>query len=199
MITEERRYFPMEDLRVEKVGDKTFIRGHAAVFDKLSVDLGGFRERVSPGAFKRSLRAGADVRALVDHDPSKIIGRNKANTLELKEDESGLQVKIDVANTSSGRDIVESIERRDVSGMSFAFRTINDEWHTIDGEQIRELIDVDLSDVSVVTYPAYLDTDVKVAKRSLDVWTKENKPESFGHSDSLGAELELKIMENSRK
>lgn len=199
MITEERRYFPMEELRVETEGDKTFITGHAAVFNRMSVDLGGFREIIMPGAFRDSLESGADVRALVDHDPSKIIGRNKAKTLRLKEDDTGLRVRIDVADTTAGRDITESVRRGDVDGMSFGFRTESDSWRTEGGESIRELRKVDVFDVSVVTYPAYPDTDVGVAKRSLDVWAASNKPESFGHSDSLGAELELKIMQNSRK
>ncbi len=144
------------------------ITGYAAVFNTLSEDLGGFREQIAPGAFKRALDLDQDVRALVDHDPSRIIGRSTSGTLEMVEDDHGLRVKIDPADTSAGRDIMESISRGDVSGMSFGFVVRDDQWDMIDGENIRTVSDMDLFDVSVVTYPAYTGSSVEVALRSLD-------------------------------
>lgn len=163
---------------------KPTIMGYAAVFDSLSEDLGGFRERIKVGAFTRTIREGADVRALVDHDPSKILGRNTAGTLRLKPNAKGLLSEIDPPDTTAGRDIVESIKRGDVSGMSFGFMVRSDEWHMEDGVPIRELLDVDLFDVSVVTFPAYPETDVAV--RSLEKFKAAAKAE-----ETAGRSVEL--------
>lgn len=168
--TIERRILTIgSEVRVSG-GDVPTITGHAAVFNLPSEDLGGFTEIVKKGAFKESLSRGDDVRALVDHDPSRILGRTSSGTLRVKEDRAGLAVEIDVADTQAGRDIVTSIRRGDVSGMSFGFRTIEDSWRTVDGEEVRELKKADLIDVSPVTFPAYPDTDVSVAQRSLKEW-----------------------------
>src|SRR5262245_2558056 len=132
----ETRYLRSTELRAEGAdGERPLIVGYAAVFESLSEDLGGFRERIRPDAFTRSLQEGADVRALVDHDPSRVLGRNKAGTLRLRTDTRGLLVEIDPPNTTAGRDIVESIRRGDVDGMSFAFRTPKggDDWRMEDG------------------------------------------------------------------
>ncbi len=146
-------------------GNDPKIVGYAAKFNSLSHDLGGFREEIKPGAFSRALSEGQDVRALVDHDPGRIIGRSTSGTLRMLEDDHGLRVEIDPANTTAGRDIMESITRGDVTGMSFGFTVRDDEWRMVDGENIRTLRDMDLFDVSVVTFPAYESTEV--ALRSL--------------------------------
>src|SRR5688572_14040416 len=88
----ETRYLPVGELRTERAEGsvRPVIVGYAAIFDALSYDLGGFRERIAVGAFTRSLRDGADVRALVDHDPVRILGRNKSGTLRLKPNAKGL-------------------------------------------------------------------------------------------------------------
>src|SRR5262245_55045724 len=166
----EMRTVILPALRVETREDdlRPRIVGYAAVFDSLSENLGGFRERIRPGAFRRALAEGQDVRALIDHDPSLILGRTRSGTLELRETARGLLATIDPPNTSRARDLVESMRRGDVDQMSFGFRTVTDDWHTEDGEAVRELIDVDLFDVSVVTFPAYPATDVAV--RSLALW-----------------------------
>jgi HK97 family phage prohead protease len=158
----ERRM--MGEVRVDLTDDKK-IRGMAIVFNSRSVDLGGFTEIIAPEAVDRSL--GADVRALVDHDSSKIIGRTRAGTLALRKTSRGLQVEIDPPNTSYARDILESVSRGDVTGMSFGFRVLSDEWRMEDGMPLREVQDMDISEVSVVTFPSYPATDVSVAQRSL--------------------------------
>src|SRR5438128_11032112 len=91
------------ELRVD-AGAPPKLVGYAAVFNSKSLDLGGFIEIVRPGAFKRTLAAGADVRALVNHDPNLIIGRNKAGTLDVAEDDRGLKVTITPLDTQAGRD-----------------------------------------------------------------------------------------------
>lgn len=149
---------PDEDL---DVGLST-LRGYAAMFDSLSQDLGGFRERIRPGAFDRALREKHDTRALVNHDPNQILGRTKSGTLRLSVDAKGLKVEIDPPDTQAARDVVTSLRRRDVDGMSFGFRVLEggDDWKTQGGEVIRELLDLELQDVSIVTFPAYLATTV---------------------------------------
>ncbi len=171
-------------------GGRPTIEGYAAKFNELSADLGGFRERIAPGAFARTLDEGADVRALVDHDPSRIIGRTTAGTLELIEDATGLMVQIDPADTSVGRDLVESIRRGDINQMSFGFTIASegDSWGTdAEGQMIRTLTDVDLWDVSAVTFPAYPDTEIAV--RSMQHWQE-------AHDDST-ARAKVDLMERA--
>ena len=158
----EIRSARVAELRVHDDSVGPVIVGYAAVFDSLSEDLGGFRERVLPGAFTETLKGNPDVRALVDHDSSKILGRTTAGTLTLKEDDRGLAVRINPANTTAGIDILKSIKRGDVDQMSFAFQTVTDRWHTEDDEEIRELVEVRLFDTSIVTYPAYEATSVSI-------------------------------------
>jgi len=156
---EERSY--KVEMRVED-GDEPKITGHAAVFNKLSVDLMGFREKVAPGAFINSIEK-SDIRALWNHNPDYVLGRNKSGTLKLEEDKKGLAIEILPPDTQWARDLMETIKRGDVDQMSFAFKTIKDSWENQDKkESIRTLEEVELFDVSPVTYPAYPQTDVKV-------------------------------------
>lgn len=163
----ERRTVFFDSLDVESRADgetAPIIRGHAALFDTLSEDLGGFREVIKPGAFRKAIEED-DVRALVDHEPRLILGRKRSGTLRLSEDEKGLAVEIDPPDTQAGRDIVVSIRRGDVSQMSFAFsvRSGGQSWDEDDENGVvRVLSDVRLYDVSPVTFPAYPDTDVAV-------------------------------------
>lgn len=166
----EKRTFEIEGLEIRKSENgKRTIAGHAAVFNRVA-DGGWFREQVAPGAFKDSLGVD-DVRALWNHDPNHVLGRNKAGTLRLSEDERGLAIEIDPPDTQTARDLVVLIERGDVSQMSFGFQTIKDSWETKDGDKdIRTLEKVKLWDVSPVTFPFYKDTDVAV--RSHEEWQK---------------------------
>lgn len=153
-------------IRLDPSGDRK-LTGYAIVFNQKSVDLGGFREIILPEAVTRTLSEALDVRALVDHDSSKILGRTRAGTLRLQADGHGLSVDIRPPNTQAARDILESVDRGDVSGMSFAFRTLTDDWRMEDGEVIRDVIDMRIREVSVVSFPAYEQTSVDVVQRSL--------------------------------
>lgn len=155
------------EFRVEKRDSKpTAIIGYPAKFNTLSQRMWGMRETIKPGAFKRTLAEGADVRGLLNHDPNYVLGRNKAGTMRLLEDKVGLRMEIDAPDTQWARDLMTSIDRGDITQGSFRFRTITDNWRMQDGETIRELLDVDLMDASVVTFPAYEDTDVGVRSLS---------------------------------
>ena len=155
---EERSY--QVEMRVED-GDEPKIRGHAAVFNKLSVDLMGFREKVAPGAFMASIEK-SDIRALWNHNPDYVLGRNKSGTLSLEEDKKGLAIEISPPDTQWARDLMETIKRGDVDQMSFAFQVKKDSWDETGKENVRTLEEVELFDVSPVTYPAYPQTDVKI-------------------------------------
>jgi uncharacterized protein len=143
------------------------ITGYAAVFGQRSEDLGGFTETVKPGTFARAIRTRQDVRALFNHNPESLLGRTRSGTLRLSEDSTGLEFQIDLPDTALGRDVHALIERGDISQCSFGFRTVKDSWNRSRTE--RELQDVDLLDVSPVTFPAYAQTSVSARSASMDV------------------------------
>ncbi|MCW1932621.1 HK97 family phage prohead protease [Pararhodobacter zhoushanensis] len=170
----ERRFFACPDIEVRAAGDAgpTVLIGYAALFDELSDDLGGFREKIAAGAFAKAV--GGDVRALFNHDPNLILGRTRSKTLVLAEDNRGLRCEITLPNTSIARDLAESIRLGDVDQMSFGFRTKADKWEDINGKLTRTLLEVELFDVSPVTFPAYPQTEI--AKRSLASWQADQLP-----------------------
>lgn len=153
--------FPVE-IRSEKNADgKRKIVGRAAVFEKLSEDLGGFRERILPGAFTKTLSEGSVKKAYWNHNSDRVLGSTKAGTLILEERKDGLYFEIDPP--SWAEEHIETIDRGDVDQMSFGFRTIKDRWlKTEQGEVTRELVEVRLFEVSPVAMPAYPQTDAQV-------------------------------------
>jgi len=158
-IDEKIEYRAIDDKEENKK-----LRGYAAVFNRIA-DLYWFDEEILPGAFTNAIKSD-DIRALVNHDGSKIIGRNIAQTLHLTEDKKGLFVDIDPSDTTIGRDIIVSVERGDVTGMSFGFLVNEEKWISSKSRgknknDLRQLIDVSLRDVSIVTYPAYAQTSIK--------------------------------------
>ena len=176
-ITMEKRYFNIET-RTEKRDDgSTTITGHAAVFNQLSSDLGGFKEIIAPNAFSGVLND--NVRALVNHDPNLLIGNTTSGTLRLEQTEKGLCYSCDIPDTTYGRDLVISMERGDITQSSFAFTIEDDSWETTEDGEVRTINKVkQLYDVSPVTYPAYPDADdLTLAQRSLAIYREkeENK------------------------
>ena len=169
---------PLKEIRINESDGGTCIEGHAAVFDSWSETLGGifpFKEKVRKGAFEESIGRD-DIRALFNHDPNCVLGRNRAGTLELVEDDVGLRVRITPPDTSWARDITTSIRRGDISQMSIGFVVEDDEWSSKDGIDTRELKKVRLFDVSPVTFPAYTATDVGVrAMQEYDVYKTEQR------------------------
>ncbi len=160
----DRLWSPLTRAEVTDAGG---LRGYAAVFDQPTTrqrDYPG-AESIARGAFDGVL--GDDVLALVDHDPSKVLGRSTAGTLRLRSDDYGLAVEIDLPDTTLGRDVRELVRRGDLNGMSFGFRPGVVE-RTAGGVVHRSF--AGLSDVSVVSRPAYDGTSVSAmnaAGRSL--------------------------------
>ncbi|MGA9851850.1 MAG: HK97 family phage prohead protease [Gammaproteobacteria bacterium] len=163
----ETRTFIVDDIEVRAGDDaKPKIIGHAAVFSSLSQDLGGFREKIAPGAFKDTLNDNEnDPVALFNHNPDHVLGRKSAGTLRLKEDDLGLHMEIDPPDTQAGRDVTHLIKRGDINKMSFGFRTNpgGQSWdEQPDKSMVRTLKSVKLLDVSPVTSAAYQKTHVAV-------------------------------------
>ena len=154
---------------ITNTGDRWQFTGYAAKFATRSHDLGGFIETVRGGAFQRAITEGQDVRALINHNPGLILGRTASGTLKLAEDSTGLHYQVDAPDTSYARDLAESMQRGDVTQSSFSFRVRQDDWQKEGRGRLRTLIDLDLLDVSPVTYPAYEDTEsgVQGAARAL--------------------------------
>jgi uncharacterized protein len=152
-------------------GEPKTLRGHAAVFDS-PTEIGRFTEVVKPGAFRNAIAEGQDVRALFNHDPNHVLGRTRAGTVRLTEDATGLAVEIDPPDTQAARDVLTLVKRGDVTGMSFAF-TPREGGSRRSGD-VRELTDLNLYDVSVVTYPAY--EAASVALRSLESTEQSEQP-----------------------
>lgn len=153
------------EIRADSENDKPKIRGTAAVFNELSLDLGGFRERIMPGAFAKTLEEGSTKKAYWNHNSDRVLGSTKSGTLVLEERDGGLYFEIDPPEWAAEH--VESIERGDVDQMSFGFRTVKDRWaKDEDGRVIRDLVEVQLFEVSPVATPAYPQTDAQV--RSVD-------------------------------
>ena len=157
----------MTDVEVRETdGGGLRFTGHAAVFNS-PTDLGPFREQVAPGAFKATIRPErSDVRFLYNHEPDSVMARTTNGTLHLREDAIGLlaEADLDPSDVDVQR-LVPKLRSGNVSQMSFGFRVVKDEWEEDgdDGRELRTLKEVQLFDVSAVTFPAYDDTDAALA------------------------------------
>lgn len=155
----ERRAFPIA-LRQQ------VLVGHCIVFNVRSVDLGGFVEIVRPGAVARALAPDANIVALFDHQSGAVLGRTP-KTLRLSTDATGLAFELTPPATQVGQDVLALVERGDLAGGSFGFRTVTDAW-SHDGDQVvRELLDIEIAEISLTAFPTYRETDVAFAQRAL--------------------------------
>jgi HK97 family phage prohead protease len=172
--------------------DGAMLEGYAAVFDVVSRNLGGFVESLAPSAFDRALRDGADVRALINHEPARILGRTTARTLKLSKDGKGLRVSIKLPRTSYAADLAEMVKRGDVTGMSFSFRPLDARWEgKRNGLDHQRIYDVELRDVSAVTFPVYEQTSLTL--RSL----AEHNAKRATDAELGMLRLRLKLLENA--
>lgn len=151
--------------------DGSTLAGHAAVFGQVA-DLGLFGlERLAPTAFNRALDDGADPRFLLNHDPSRLLGRRSSGTLRVGTDDDGLNFEVDLPDTEDGRTVRELCRRGDLTGCSFGFIPGDwqrDEGASPDGRDILTHTSIrELFDLSVVTYPAYDGTQASL--RAIDL------------------------------
>ena len=155
------------ELREGPTGDGMSFTGYAAVFNSDSEPL-PFIERIAQGAFKKSLKSRMPIKMYMNHDSSMLLASTRSKTLRLQEDSKGLLVEADLPDTTVGRDLSVLMKRGDVDSMSFGFSVPSggDKWS--DDGMSRELRQVRLHEVSVVTgFPAYTATSASV--RSLDI------------------------------
>lgn len=165
---ELRTYKALGDIELRAAGSSLVARGYAYVFNKYSQDLGGFVERIAPGAGAKSI-GDHDIRALFNHDPNHILGRMGAGTLRMGEDGTGGWYEIDIPDTTLGRDLSESLKRGDISGSSFGFRLMPDgeDWSLSEqGFPVRTLNAFAIRDVGPVVFPAYVDTSAALKRLS---------------------------------
>jgi len=142
--------------------------GSAAALQKLKNGIWDeFREQFAPGAFKDSLASGTDVRALYEHNYSQLLGRTKSGTLVLSEDDTGLRFELTPPNTQLGNDVLELVERGDISGMSFGFRALKESWNIAQSPYLRTVTAAELREITVTSMPAYPESGVEIAHRSL--------------------------------
>lgn len=194
----EQRTVTISGLQVRAAGDDgpATILGHAALFNTKSVYLYGFREMIEPGAFAESL--GGDIRALWQHDTARVLGRTKANTLRLWEDDQGLAFELNPPDTQDGRDAVILIERGDVDQMSFGFNVPmgGDSWtEDEDGIPLRKLHQISLMEISPVTWAAYPDTGVGVMRSAPD-WVQRALAQGVDNTDHARARVDQVLVEH---
>lgn len=172
----EYRSLDLVELRVSQQGK---LAGYAAVFNQYSLPNGMWIEIIRPGAFSKSIKD-KDIRALWNHDDSEVLGRTGNGTLKLLEDAHGLAVEIDPSKTAIAQDRVETIRRGDVNQMSIGFVTIQDLWTVKgkDGIDTRELLEIDLWEVSPVTFPAYPQTSIALRSMRYPGLAQVSPPDS---------------------
>lgn len=194
----ERRFLPSQ-FEVRTSGDKLTIEGYALKWNARSGNLGGFKEQVAPGATNKTIRE-ADIRCLQNHDPNLILGRTKSGTLKLSNDAVGTfyQCSGDLRQTYV-RDLTIAMERGDVTQSSFGFRVVGPEgdcWEEEDSGLLRTLKEIQLFDVSPVTYPAYEDSTSGLGQRGAFTRLAERRGVSVEYvknnlrAVALGVEIE---------
>lgn len=170
-MEKEIRTFALTEIRAEAdAADQPKITGDAAVYNAISVDLGGFVELIEPGFFEHVLQG--DTRALFNHDENYILGRTTSGTLRLLDHEGGLGFQVDPPATATINDLVMVPMRRgDVNQCSFAFTVApdGDAWHELPSGKWQRTLKrggcQELYDISVVTYPAYPQTSAQLRDR----------------------------------
>jgi HK97 family phage prohead protease len=160
----ELRFLPFENFEIREDDGLPKLVGYASLFNVEAIIYGLWREKVSPGAYKKTIKEN-DIRALWNHNTDLPLGRNRSDppTLTLQEDDKGLKVEIIPPDTQAGRDAVTSIKRGDVTQMSIAFQIIKQEWLEPEDKTIlplRTLRELKLFEVSPVTFPAFEATSI---------------------------------------
>lgn len=169
---DEIRTYPLGELRLLEEDGQPRIMGRAVVYNALSEDLGGFRERFLPGAVKFT----EDMVALFDHDTSKVLGRASAGTLSVTDGPAGVDMVALPPDTTWARDLRVSMERGDIKHMSFRFRPLEQDWQMEGDTPIRTVTAAEVSEVSVVSMPAYAQTSVEARSMAAELRTGSAAP-----------------------
>lgn len=138
--------------------------GYAAVFDSRTSIGDYFDEVISPGAFTKTIKENKDIRALFNHNWDNVLGRTKAGTLSLSEDKKGLKFDLELPDTTVARDLAVSMERGDIDQCSFGFYVTSETWDYDAEPALRTINEVELYEVSLVSIPAYDDTEAALVR-----------------------------------
>ena len=179
-------------------GDNPAIEGYFAVFNSNYEIAPGMSESIAPGAFSETISG--DIRALINHDTTLVLGRTKAGTLELREDSHGLWGHVDInPNDADAVNLYERVKRGDVDGCSFGFeiRSEDTDIHE-DGSVHWTIKDVNLFEVSCCTFPAYEQTNIsartaerdEIQKREVQAWREKTKARLSHGTESIDASEE---------
>lgn len=179
----ERRYRPDPELRVAEENGKKTLFFYASVFDSLSEDLGGFKEKIGRRAFTKTLQEQSQrIFACFNHNPDNLLGRTSNGTLTLRTDLTGLLATVELPDTQLGRDIAYWVDRGDLSGASFSFAAVRDRWSAMeDGTPLREILEARLYEVSPVVSPAYPATDGSMALRAALAGLTDGDPDDLAY------------------
>jgi len=169
----EVRFIPLDDLEVRGEGDEAkIVFGMAAPYER-QTDLGYFKETFARGAFKAGIDEKRDAFALFHHDFANVLGRTGAGTLKLEDRADGVHYELDMPDTALGRDLLVSIRRKDIEGVSVSwpYDSVKDEWDHSKDPPERRILEAELVEMSITAIPAY--TDTTLAERSLDAAREE--------------------------
>ena len=178
------------ELRVEESGNGLTFRGYAAVFNELSEDLGGFRERIVPGAFAKTLREKRAIKMFLNHNSDIVLASTERGTLRLTEDERGLLAEADLPDNEWGRPVADAVRRGDINSMSFGFQSIRNGVPK-DEEAVVEQREIRLWEVSPVTaWPAYPQTSASVREMAEAI---ETEPDELAAAFALLRDPEARL------
>lgn len=153
----------LRDAPAEQAGP--VIKGYAARYDEPTTIGGLYIEKIAPRAFSKTIQSG-DALALIAHDWSRVLGRQSAGSLRLKDTPLGLYFELDTdLTTPSGQEIFGNVRRRDVKGCSFGFFVLHDDWDDSGDVPVRTLLDIELLEISILANPAYESTSAWVSSR----------------------------------
>lgn len=147
--------------------DSQIVTGYAAIFNSRTLLWEGLEEMIAPGAFSDALNG--DIRCLFDHDWAKVLGRTKSGTLRLEEDDRGLKFEVELPNTTIANDLIESMNRGDINQCSFGFVPTEENWDYTTDPVLRTVNKVELFEVSIVSLPAYQDTEAALARSKQEI------------------------------
>ena len=169
----EIRYTAARELRVQTATDGTRTISGTIPYNSRSCDLGSFTEIIAPGAFASALAPGADVLCLRDHDQKLLMGRSTSSTLVLVDSPAGLTFRCVLPKTQSAMELAESIDRQDLTGVSFGFTTNADVWTSDEqGNVLRTLVSVNLAEISPCSFPAYTASSVSIRSCPVELRAK---------------------------
>lgn len=171
------------------------IKGYFSVFGQESKNLGGFKEIIEPGAFDKTLSEERDIFALAHHDWNQVMGRTKNGSLSLRTDDHGLYAEMTLPNTQAARDLYQSVQDGYIDSASFGFRILDKEIERRStGELIQRVKEVELHEVSIVSNPAYAQTEVSA--RSIEKFKKDEEAKAKAEElrRHLVQKLELEML-----